>query len=57
MSRWLIDKSALARISTSPDRDVWAERTTRGLVHVTTPTLLEVGYSAHSASEWSQLIE
>ncbi|MFC7763751.1 hypothetical protein ACFQY4_41300 [Catellatospora bangladeshensis] len=37
---WLIDKSALVRLSTSPDAAAWADRIGRGLVHVTTVTLL-----------------
>ncbi len=48
---WLIDKSALARLGTSPEGDAWAERIERGLVRITTVTLLEVGFSARSASD------
>jgi predicted nucleic acid-binding protein len=48
---WLIDKSALVRLGTSPDSETWAERIGVGLVHITTVTLLEVGYSARSAQE------
>ncbi len=48
---WLIDKSALVRLSTSPDAAAWADRIGRGLVHVTTVTLLEVGFSARSAGD------
>lgn len=48
---WLIDKSALARLGTSPDADVWANRIERGLVHITAVTRLEVGYSARSAAD------
>jgi predicted nucleic acid-binding protein len=48
---WLIDTSALVRLGTSTDADVWAERIERGLVHITTVTLLEVGYSARSADD------
>ena len=51
MSTWLIDKSALARLATSPDAEVWAERIGRGLVRITTVTRLEVGYSARSGSD------
>jgi predicted nucleic acid-binding protein len=46
---WLIDKSALVRLSASPDAAEWADRIGRGLVHITTVTLLEVGRSARSA--------
>lgn len=51
MSRWLIDKSALVRLGASPDAAGWAERIGRGLVHVTTVTRLEVGFSARSADD------
>ncbi|MDA8063346.1 MAG: hypothetical protein M0T80_13115 [Actinomycetota bacterium] len=47
---WLVDKSALARLGHSAQADVWAERINRGLVRITTVTLLEIGYSARSAS-------
>jgi predicted nucleic acid-binding protein len=48
--RWLIDKSALVRIATSPDVDEWNNRTERGLVHITNLTRLEIGYSARSGA-------
>jgi predicted nucleic acid-binding protein len=48
---WLIDKSALVRLADSPDAGQWAQRIERGLVRVTTPTLLEVGYSARTAAQ------
>jgi len=51
MTGWLIDKSALVRLATSPDADEWADRIQRGLVRVSTVTLLEVGYSARSAGD------
>ncbi|MGH3374277.1 MAG: PIN domain nuclease [Actinoallomurus sp.] len=50
---WLIDKSAYARLGSSPQVTEWAERISRGLVHVTTPTILEVGYSARSGADWN----
>ncbi|MDR1152076.1 MAG: hypothetical protein LBK72_06325 [Bifidobacteriaceae bacterium] len=49
---WLIDKSAVARIENSPDRDLWLERCRRGLICISTPTLLELGYSARTAADW-----
>ncbi|MEV8374350.1 PIN domain nuclease [Kribbella sp. NPDC056861] len=49
--RWLIDKSALVRLGTSPAVDEWARRIDRGLVHIATVTLLEVGFSARTAEE------
>ncbi|WP_144120338.1 PIN domain nuclease [Catellatospora sichuanensis] len=48
---WLIDKSALVRLSASPDAAEWADRIGRGSVHITTVTLLEVGFSARSARD------
>ena len=51
MSGWLIDKSALARIGSSPDADSWSERITRGLVRIGSVTRLEVGYSARDAEQ------
>lgn len=48
---WLIDKSALVRLSRSPDGELWLKRIERGLVRIATVTLLEVGFSARSAAE------
>jgi predicted nucleic acid-binding protein len=48
---WLIDKSALVRLSVSPDRTEWADRIERGLVQITSLTRLEVGYSARSGAD------
>jgi predicted nucleic acid-binding protein len=48
---WLIDKSALIRLSGSPARDEWFERIERGLVRITTLTLLAIGYSARSGAD------
>jgi len=48
---WLIDKSALIRLSSSPARDEWFERIERGLVRITTLTMLEIGYSARSGAD------
>jgi len=48
---WLIDKSALVRLSASTDANTWADRIGRGLVHITTVTVLEVGYSARTARD------
>jgi predicted nucleic acid-binding protein len=50
-SQWLIDKSALVRLGRSVNAAEWADRIERGLVRITTFTLLEVGYSARSAGE------
>ena len=51
MTGWLVDTSALARLSASPDSALWAERIDRGLVRITTVTRLEVGYSARSGPD------
>jgi len=48
-AEWLIDKSALVRLGASAEADAWAERIQRGLVRITTVTLLEIGYSARDA--------
>jgi predicted nucleic acid-binding protein len=48
---WLIDKSALIRLSSSPVRDEWFERIARGVVRITTLTMLEIGYSARSGTD------
>jgi predicted nucleic acid-binding protein len=48
---WLIDKSALVRLGSSPDAEQWANRVERGLVAITTVTLLEAGFSARSPME------
>lgn len=53
---WLIDKSALVRLGSSPDAAVWANRIERGLVRISTITLLEVGYSARSSADLTALI-
>ncbi|MEJ7798142.1 MAG: PIN domain nuclease [Solirubrobacteraceae bacterium] len=50
-AEWLIDKSALVRLGASAEAAVWAERIQRGVVRITTATLLEIGYSARSASD------
>lgn len=52
-TRWLIDRSAYARLAVATQASAWAERIERGLVHVTTATVLEVGYSARSGDDWT----
>ena len=51
MTNWLIEKSALVRLATSPDAGQWAGRIERGLVRITTGTRLETGYSARSGPD------
>jgi predicted nucleic acid-binding protein len=53
---WIIDKSALVRLGNSPDAEAWANRIERGLVRITTVTLLEVGYSARSGTDLATLL-
>jgi predicted nucleic acid-binding protein len=48
--RWLIDKSALVRLSRSPHLTTWTNRIERGLVHISNVTRLEVGYSAREGA-------
>jgi predicted nucleic acid-binding protein len=54
---YLIDKSALVRLGECRDEEQWAERIGRGLVHVTTITLLEAGYSARSAQDMGEVLD
>ncbi len=51
MTEWLIDKSAFVRLAASPDAEQWSSNIERGLVRISTVTLLEVGYSARTADE------
>lgn len=53
---WLIDKSALERLGASADPELWAARIERGLVHVSTITLLEAGYAARSARDLARIL-
>lgn len=48
MTEWLIDTSALVRLSAAEDAEDWVQRIGRGLVRSSTVTRLEVGYSARS---------
>jgi predicted nucleic acid-binding protein len=50
-SGWLIDKSALVRLGRSPNPAAWADRIERGLVRITTVTLLEIGHSARDPQD------
>ena len=56
MNSWLIDKSALTRLHLDPEATEWATRIERGLVRISTVTLLEVGYSARSSSDHRTLL-
>ena len=50
VTHWLIDKSAYVRLQLGqvPSRDEWSTRVSRGLVHLSSITRLELGYSARS---------
>ena len=52
---WLIDKSALVRLARSTEADEWTGRIDRGLVRITSMTLLEVGYSGRTATDVTSL--
>lgn len=54
MTDWLIDKSAMVQLGSSPDGAMWAERIERGLVRISTVTRLELGYSARSGTDLRQ---
>lgn len=51
LNAWLVDKSALTRLRLSPDAQEWLARIDRGLVRITAASLLEIGFSARSASD------
>lgn len=51
MRGWVVDKSALVRLAESPDAEEWSNQIERGLVRITSITLLEVGFSARSAGD------
>jgi len=48
VTRWLADKSALEWMSRSQDQAEWNGRIERGLVHLSSITRLEIGYSARN---------
>jgi len=54
---WIIDSSALHKLGSSPDFELWLERIERGLVRIATVTLLEVGYSARSPHEFETIFD
>jgi predicted nucleic acid-binding protein len=56
VTTWLIDKSALVRLSVAADVAGWAGRIERGLVRISTVTRLEVGYSARTAADHRSLL-
>jgi predicted nucleic acid-binding protein len=56
VTTWLIDKSALVRLSSAVDAAEWASRIDRGLVRISTVTRLEFGYSARTATDHRTLL-
>lgn len=50
VTSWLVDKSAYVRMQTGQAADIaeWNARIERGLVHLSTVTRLELGFSARS---------
>lgn len=55
MNGWLIDKSALWKLSRSPDYALWIDRINRGQVWACLATRLEVAVSARDATHWPVL--
>jgi predicted nucleic acid-binding protein len=51
VNAWLVDKSALVRLGAAVDPQEWLGRLDRGLLHVSTITLLEIGFSARSGPD------
>jgi predicted nucleic acid-binding protein len=51
VTEWLVDTSALVRLSSSPDAGEWAERVASRLVRIAVVTRLEVGYAARSGAD------
>ena len=49
MTNWLVDKSALTRIAAASDE--WLSRIQRGLVRISTVTLLEIGFSTRNGTD------
>lgn len=54
---WLVDKSALVRLAQDGPLPEWDERTERGLIRICTATMLEVGFSAQSASSHRAILD
>lgn len=57
MSDWLIDKSAITRLHIAANADDWMVRINRGLVRISSVTLLEIGYSARSAADHVEVLD
>jgi predicted nucleic acid-binding protein len=50
LKNWLIDKSALNRINEGDEE--WLSRIQRGLIRISTVTLLEVGFSTRNGANY-----
>lgn len=55
MNGWLLDKSALWKLSRSSDYELWIDRVNRGQVWACLATRLEVAVSARDATHWPTL--
>lgn len=51
MTKWIVDTSAFVRLGSQPDAETWSNNIDRGLVYISTLTLLELGYSARTGDE------
>jgi len=49
VTNWLVDKSALSHINNADDE--WLSRINRGLVRISTVTLLEIGFSTRNGTD------
>lgn len=49
VTTWLIDKSALSHLGRADDE--WISRVHRGLIRISTVTLLEIGYSTRNGAD------
>ena len=57
VSDWLIDKSAITRLHVAANADDWMVRIDRGLVRISSVTLLEIGYSARSPADHVEVLD
>lgn len=55
VTTWLIDKSALSHLGRAGDE--WISRIHRGLIRISTVTLLEIGYSTRNGVDHRSTLE
>ena len=55
VTTWLIDKSALSHLDSADD--AWLSRIDRGLVMISTVTLLEIGFSTGNGADHRDTLE